>query len=198
MEEEALNHNKMVRFNKKRTVEGKVSNNRWMVTIIFLSFIISTVLSFSSEVLLRNVEVLIAFIVLILIILIGIFFDIIGVAVTAADEKPFHSMAARKLTGARTAIFMIRNAGRISSICNDVIGDISGIISGTTGAAIAARLIFLTPEHDSLLLTILLSSVVAAITVGGKSFGKHIAITESNNIVYKISYIIEKVRSIFK
>lgn len=193
-----MSNKKMVRFNKKKTVESRVSNNRWMITIIFLSFIISTVLSFSSEILLRNVEVLIAFIVLILIISTGIFFDIIGVAVTAADEKPFHSMAARKLTGARTAIFMIRNASRISSICNDVIGDISGIISGTTGAAIAARLIFLTPHHDSLLLTILISSVVASLTVGGKSFGKHYAITQSNKIVYRISYLIEKFRSIFK
>lgn len=193
-----MSQKKLVRFNKKRTVEGKISNNGWIIILISLSFVISTVLSLSSEVLLRNVEVLEAFIILILIISIGIIFDIIGVAVTAADEKPFHSMASRKITGARTAIFMIRNASRISSICNDVIGDISGIISGTICASIAARLILFAPENSSIFLTIIISSTVAAITVGGKALGKHLAIAGSNNIVYRISYIIEKVRAIFK
>ncbi|MFQ8767640.1 MAG: hypothetical protein ACLR8U_14850 [Oscillospiraceae bacterium] len=42
-------------------------------------------------------------------------FDIIGVAVTAADEKPFHSMASRKVPEAGEALKLIRNAGRVSS-----------------------------------------------------------------------------------
>lgn len=183
---------KNVRFNRKRTVEGRVSNNRWIIRIIFLSFIISTVFSFICEVLLKSVDVLVAFILLILIILIGILFDIIGVAVTAADETPFHSMASRKLLGARTAVSMIRNASKISNLCNDVVGDVCGIISGTVGAAIAVRLLMIMPFKNGLLLSILISSVIASITVGGKALGKHIAISESNNIVYKVGYIFEK------
>ena len=31
---------------------------------------------------------------------------------------------------------LIRNAGKVSSFCNDVIGDISGVISGTASALI--------------------------------------------------------------
>ncbi len=34
----------------------------------------------------------------------GIVFDIIGVAVTAADAKPFHSMAAHREKGAKEAL----------------------------------------------------------------------------------------------
>ena len=35
---------------------------------------------------------------------------------------------------------MLRNASRVSSVCNDVVGDICGIVSGATGAVIVARL----------------------------------------------------------
>ena len=70
----------------------------------------------------------------------GILFDIIGVAVTAADPRPFHSMAAHKEPGAKEALMLLRNAGRVSSVCNDVVGDICGIVSGTTTAVIVVRL----------------------------------------------------------
>ena len=72
-----------------------------------------------------------AFLILLVIVMVGIIFDIIGVAVTSADEKPFHSMAARKVPGSQEAIKLLRNAERVSSICNDVVGDICGVVSGT-------------------------------------------------------------------
>ena len=64
----------------------------------------------------------------------------IGVAVTAADEKPFHSMSAQKVRGARVAITLKRNADKVGSFCNDVIGDICGIISGSAGVMVALSL----------------------------------------------------------
>ena len=63
-----------------------------------------------------------AFVVLACFILLGIVFDIIGVAVTAADERPFHSMAAHRTPGAREALGLIRKANKVSSFCNDVVG----------------------------------------------------------------------------
>lgn len=194
--EETVLSKKIVKFNKKRTAGGKINYNKWVIQIIILTFIISSLFSFISEVLLRNVQVLVAFIILILIILIGILFDIIGVAVTAADEKPFHSMSSRKLSGAKTSVSLIRNASKFSNFCNDVIGDICGIISGAAGAVVISKLLFIQSDNDRFLLSIVLSSITAAITVGGKAIGKHYAITECNNIVYRIGYIIERSKSI--
>ena len=69
-----------------------------------------------------------AFIVLLLIVFLGILFDIIGVAVMSANEKPFHSMAAKKLPGAVEAMKLLRSAEKVSSFCNDVVGDICGVV----------------------------------------------------------------------
>jgi len=189
---------KIIKFNKKRTSGGKVSNNKWVIRIVLLTFIVSSVFSFISEVLLRNVQVLVAFIILIIIILIGIFSDIIGVAVTAADETPFHSMSSRKLVGAKTSVTMIRNASKLSNICNDVIGDICGIISGAAGAVLISRLVFVNSDNDRFILTIVLSSIIASITVGGKAIGKHYAISQCNNIVYRVGFIAEEIKKIFR
>jgi len=194
--EEAILSKKVVKFNKKRTAGGRINYNKWVIKIIILTFIISSLFSFVSEVLLRNVQVLVAFIILIIIILIGIIFDIIGVAVTAADETPFHSMSSRKLQGAKTAVVLTRHASILSNICNDVIGDICGIISGAAGAVVISKLMFIQSDRDRFILSIVLSSITAAITVGGKALGKHYAISQCNNIVYRIGYIIEQVQKI--
>ena len=188
---------KKVKFNKKITGGKKANINTWVIKIIFLTFFISASFSFVSSVLLSNVKILVAFIILIVIILTGILSDIIGVAVTAADETPFHSMSSRKVLGARRAVWLIRNATQISNICNDVIGDICSIISGATGALISAKIILTNSEGIKTIVSIPFSAVIAALTVGGKAAGKKFAITNCNNIVYKIGYIIEKPKRIF-
>lgn len=196
MEETNL-ENKTVKFNKKRSAGGNGSYRKWVIQVVLITLAISSVFSFVSEVLLRNVEVLVAFIILILIITVGIFFDILGVAVTAADEMPFHSMASRKVIGSKTSVYLIRNASKISSFCNDVIGDICGIISGAAGTLIISKLIFLGSDSDRFILSILLSSIIASITIGGKAAGKHYAITQCNNIVYRVGFVIEEFKKIF-
>lgn len=73
-------------------------------------------------------------------ILASILFDAIGVAVTSCDVAPIASMASRKVHGAKTALWLVKNSGTVSSICNDVIGDIFGIISGACSAAVVVKI----------------------------------------------------------
>ena len=98
-------------------------------------------MSFISENLIKNINVVFAFLILIIIIFIGILFDIIGVAVTAADEPPFHAMSANKQKGSKEAVILIRNADIVSNFCNDVIGDIAGTLSGAAGATLVYRIL---------------------------------------------------------
>ena len=114
---------------------------RWVISIFFITILISGLISFASDAIMASSSMLVAFIILLAIILIGIIFDIVGVAVTSADEKPFHSMAARKVAGAQEAIRLLRKAERVSSICNDVVGDICGVVSGSASATIAAQVL---------------------------------------------------------
>lgn len=156
---------------------------RWIFTIFFITVLISAVMSLISTNLLSSATLGVSFVILICIIAIGIVFDIIGVAVTAADEKPFHSMASRKVPEATQALKLIRNAGRVSSFCNDVIGDICGVISGSASAVIAARVLLLRPDYREAVLNLLMSALVAGLTVGGKAFGKTIAMQSSIQVV---------------
>ena len=112
---------------------------RWVITIFVITLFVSGAISFLSEELMDRSGMVAAFAILLVIVLVGIVFDIVGVAVTSADERPFHSMAARKVPGAQESIRLLRNAERVGSICNDVVGDICGVISGSASAAIAAK-----------------------------------------------------------
>ena len=64
-------------------------NLKWVFFISIWTFIMSIIVSVITENLVTNLDIAAAFIVLIVIILIGIIFDIIGIAVTTAEEKPF-------------------------------------------------------------------------------------------------------------
>ncbi len=116
----------------------KKTNVRWIIQIVVTSLVISMVFTFASAEILGNVGRAMAFAVLAVFIALGVVFDILGVATTTATPAPFHSMASHRERGAAEALWLLKNAEKVSSICNDVVGDISGIVSGATAATIAA------------------------------------------------------------
>ena len=130
-------------------------------------------------------------------VLLGIAFDIVGVAVTAADERPFHSMASHRERGAREALRLIRNAEKVSSFCNDVVGDICGIVSGTTAAVIVARL-----QSDfntrSILISIAVTALISGLTIGGKAIGKRLAMNRSKEVVFRVAKALRVLRIVRK
>ena len=157
---------------------------RWVVTIFLVTIFVSAAIMLISDEIMSKTGLVVSFIILLLIVLIGIIFDIIGVAVTSADESPFHSMAARKVPGAQEAIRLLRNAERVSSICNDVVGDICGVISGTAAATIAAQLLAKFEFSWPQMVGLLMSALVSSLTVGGKAIGKTFAVNSSTAIVH--------------
>lgn len=163
---------------------------RWVVTIFFVTILVSGIISLVSDAVMSVSGILVAFLILMVIILVGIIFDIIGVAVTSADERPFHSMAARKVAGAQDAIKLLRNAERVSSICNDVVGDICGVVSGSASATIAAQVLAKTDLVWPQVITLAMSALVAGLTVGGKAIGKTFAVNSSTEILSAVGKLI--------
>ena len=163
---------------------------RWVITIFLVTIFVSAVISLVSEELLSVSTMVVAFVILLVIVLVGILFDIIGVAVTSADEKPFHSMAARKVPGAVEALRLLRKAERVSSICNDVVGDICGVISGSASATIAAQLMHNFEFSWPRLFSLVMSALVAGLTVGGKALGKTYAMKSNTKIVHFVGRFI--------
>ncbi len=169
---------------------------RWIVLIFFLTVCISALFSFLSSTVMDTATTAVAFLLLLVIVFIGILFDMVGVAMTAADEKPFHSMAAKKTKGAKEALHLLRKADRVASICNDVIGDVCGVISGSAATAIVAKTI-VSSYTATTVATLAMSALVAGLTVGGKACGKYIAMRDATKIVHMTAMVVYYWKAIF-
>ena len=163
---------------------------RWVVTIFFVTIFVTGLISLFSDYIMSVSGMVVAFLILIIIILIGIIFDIIGVAVASADEKPFHSMASRKVPGAQDSIKLLRNAERVSSICNDVVGDICGVISGSASATIAAQVLNHFDFGWPQIVSLAMSAFIAGLTVGGKALGKTFAMNSCTKIISFVGRVV--------
>lgn len=175
---------------KKSNETKEHSETIWFIEVFILTFILSMIFSYISENGVSNLSLISAIFILILVIAMGIFFDIIGVAVTVANEHEFHAKATKKVEGSKASIKLIRNAPKVANICADVIGDICGVLSGAISALISMKI----TEQFVLSFNIqfILSATVAALTVGGKALGKGIANKNSTQIVHAVGIVLNK------
>ena len=171
---------------KKESKHKQLVDKKWVLIIIITSYIISIILSLLSELLVPNFSLFLGVVVTIFFIGLGILFDIIGVSVTTADSKIFHSMNSRKVRGAAIAVLFKKNSDKVSSFCCDVIGDICGVVSGISAVAIAL-LIAGKYNVNVLLTSLIVTGIISALTIGGKAMGKSFAINKSDIILYEFS-----------
>ena len=168
----------------KKQQKGKApSPYRWALTVFLMAVVLSAVLSLASESMLEGAGVTAALLMLAVFIGLGILFDIIGVAVTSADPRPFHAMASHKEKGAKQSLMLLRNAERVASVCNDVVGDICGIISGSTGAVIVVQMQAAFGFLPVVVLSLAVTALTSGLTIGGKALGKSFAIAKSTAVL---------------
>ena len=94
-----------------KTKQEKKDNSelKWFITVFITTFILSIIFSFISTNAISNLSTIPAIFILILVIFVGILFDIVGVAVTVANEEEFHAKATKKVKGSKTSIKLIKN-----------------------------------------------------------------------------------------
>ena len=158
-------------------------NINWIYKVFLLSFLLSVIFSGISTVLADACNSIVLTILIILVISIGIIFDMIGVAVLTSKEANLHAKASKKLKGAKEAISLLKNSTQVSSICNDVIGDICGIVSGSLGAVLTINIASYF-NFSTTITTILVTAVISALTVGFKAVFKSVATKNSDTIVF--------------
>lgn len=156
----------------------------WGMTILILSFFLSVLFSFLTEIAVNDSPVYICIIVLLVLLILNIGCDIIANAVVSCDVDGFNAMASRKIRGAKRAVTFCKHAEKIASIFSDVIGDICGIVSGSAGAVLAAYFGFAEGSVYGIIASILVSAVIGALTVGGKAFGKPVSIKYNSKIAF--------------
>ena len=183
---------------KKTKKKEKTSQKKWLLIIFVSTFALSAVFNMLSTELVENVNnIILSVILLVFVIVIGILFDLIGTAVTAADEVPFHAMASDKKKGAKESLVLIKNADRVANVCADVIGDICGVLSGAIAALIAGNIAKMLGQKDITLTTLLVTATVTALTVWSKGLFKQVAIKNSTAIITvigKIVHVFHKVK----
>ncbi len=156
----------------------------WGIIVLVLSFILSVLFSFLTEIAINGGPVYACIIVIIALLILSIISDIIANAVLSCDSEGFNAMASRKIRGAKRAVTFCRHSEKIASIFSDVIGDICGIVSGAAGAALALYFGFAEQSTEGIAASILVSAVISALTVGGKAFAKPLSIKYNTKIAF--------------
>lgn len=196
-ENEILNKDQALeKLRKKKLARAKISKIGqgkwiWAFKVLILSISLSIIFTISSEYFMASTGIILSTITVFLLVVIAIIFDIIGVAVTVSTAQPFNSMSAKKIKGSKEALLLVKNAEKVSVICNDIIGDICGVVSGSAGAAIVGRITATTANANVVVLVMALTtSLIAGITIFGKSLGKVVAINKSEKIVLSIGKLL--------
>ncbi len=178
---------------KTKKEKGRIG---WAIYITIITFILSMSMNVATNEILEKVNIYVAFSVLLAVILIGIVFDIIGIAITSVSEAPFHARSAKGMKGGKEAIALIRSADKVSNFCNDVIGDIAGVISGGLAATIVA-LMTQPDTTENRVMNLILAGIVAALTVGGKAMGKGFALSKGDSIIAFVGRTVYTFKRIF-
>ena len=172
----------------------KTPKNLWALKITIITLVIAALFRYLADVATAGSDIFVAILIILVFIIIGIITDGIAVAVTSCDIAPLSAMASRRVPGSKAALNLVRNADKVANICADVVGDICGIISGACSAVVVAKILMSAPGTSEVILTIGLSSLIAALTVGGKAFVKSFAMKYSKEFVL----ITAKFVSLFK
>lgn len=170
-------------------------NRKWIITTFIITFLLAMLFGGVSNVVIEKMNLIMAIVVLILVIAIGIAFDMIGMAIATCEEAPFHAKAAKKHSGAKEVIKLLKEKDKATNVCNDLIGDICGIISGSACALVSVKVSILL-NIDVVVVSLVLSALVAMITVGGKAIGKGISMNNAENIMYMVGAIIHIIKPV--
>ena len=161
-----------------------MKKNNWIYKVFFMTFLLSIIFTFVSNSIAYNANLLVIFLLLGFVIAIGVLFDMIGTSGLQV-ESSFHAMRSKKIKGSTEAINILRKKAEISNLCLDVFGDICGIVSGSLSAVLAFSLADKTPISITLA-SVIIGSLVSALTVGGKSLFKEVALKNADKIIYTI------------
>lgn len=169
-----------------------MKKSNWTYKVFFITFILAAIFTAITNIL-TDIGVIIQALIITLVIIFGIIFDMIGVATLTSKEENFHARASKKIKGAKESITLLKNSSVVASFCNDVVGDVCGIVSGglTTTLAVTISNLY---DLNLIIVTTILAALISALTVGGKALGKNIAIKKSDSIIFTVG----KIKSVLK
>ena len=143
----------------KQKLEKSKKQNPWVwpLIVLVLAVTLSVLFSLLSELVLDGSAIIVAIVVIFVFIFISIITDMVGLAVASSNIEHFTAMASIKVVGSKQAILLVKNADKVSSVLNDVVGDVCGILSGAAGASIVAKIAI---DNQANFMSILIPSLI--------------------------------------
>ena len=179
------------RKKKVKTLEKRVKQYGWAVRMFFLTLCLSSVFSLISQSLMSSLGIVTSVITILTFIFVSICFDMVGIAVTSASRDFF---IANDKKGTEIGLLLVDNSEKVCSFCADVVGDICGILSGAGGASVILSFSNIIQDQTIMIIvSTLVSSLIAGVTIFGKACMKAKAIKNANKIILKVGYICEKI-----
>ena len=154
----------------------------WPIVVLISAIVLSFSFSVLSEMVLDSATIIVSLLVIFVFIVIAIITDMLGLAVASSSVEHFTAMAARKVRGSKQAISLIKNADKVSSVLNDVIGDVCGILSGAAGASIVVKIAVDNGGFYGIVIPSLIAAIIAGLTIFGKAIFKKVAIKYADSI----------------
>jgi len=167
----------------------KTESKAWIIKIVLLAFVISIVFASVSNGVIPILPLWAELLVLLFFVIFGVAFNVVGAAVSASSQTPFHSMSTRDVKGAKRSLWLIRNAEKVSNFCSDVIGDICGIIIGASTALIVGNMLGDFSQYTFYWMLIG-TGIVSSFTIVCQALGKTLALKHSNQIIYNVALLL--------
>ena len=179
--------------NKVKTSAIEVKRYKWAFKMFVVSLCLSSLFSLLSQTVLSHLGVILAAATIMLFIFVSVVFDMIGIAITSADESFFKTQLKNHVKGSTIAIKLKKHSEKVCSFCADVVGDICGILSGAAGACIIMSLAKnISNSSVVILISTLVSSLIAGLTILFKALMKGYAIKNANKIILRLGKLLEK------
>lgn len=149
------------------------NSTKWAFKVFILSISLSIIFSLVSQSLLPSLSPFFSIFVIVFFVFVSVIFDMVAVAFTSINKEQLDKF--KNENGYVMAVKLCERADKVASFGGDVVGDICGILSGAGGVSLVVNM-NIQDTNLNLLVTCLVSSLIAGITIFCKAIMKTYAL----------------------
>ena len=155
------------------------NSTKWAFKVFVLSISLSIIFSLFSQSLLPSLSPFFSIFVIVFFVFVSVIFDMVAVAFTSINKEQLDKY--KNENGYVMAVKLCERADKVASFGGDVVGDICGILSGAGGVSLVVNM-NIQDANLNLLVTCLVSSLIAGITIFCKAIMKTYALQNCEQI----------------
>ena len=164
------------------------NSTKWAFKVFILSISLSIIFSLVSQSLLPSLSPFFSIFVIVFFVFVSVIFDMVAVAFTSINKEQLDKF--KNENGYVMAVKLCERADKVASFGGDVVGDICGILSGAGGVSLVVN-INIQNTNLNLVVTCLVSSLIAGITIFCKAIMKTYALQNCEQIAIMTGVYLE-------